>query len=272
MDIGGLPGVSGFERLVSAGCDRGRSRHRFCPRTRRWSGLSESYRLRLKRAASRTTLPLCSEEITFMPFDIDKLFVDCCSKIEQFAQEHSDETFYAFAIDASMLCFNSIEQFSQTLKKYQSRWDYETRPIKSLAEMTEEDWLYNEFALNLAEKYSGLDRSDEKKVLEVINKRRIRERAKGCKYLTEESIHILRENTGDWAYQGFADLDNGNGFNSQFYNEHYYEAMDSEDGHAPNTAYAIAMSSLIERLQHSDVFRVLKLTDDFTISWVEHSY
>lgn len=34
-----------------------------------------------------------------MSFDIDKLFVDCCSKIEQFAQEHSDEMFYAVAFD-----------------------------------------------------------------------------------------------------------------------------------------------------------------------------
>ena len=54
MDIGGLPGLNGLERLVSGmgvGCDRGRPRHRFCPRTRRWSGLSENYRLYFKGAA-----------------------------------------------------------------------------------------------------------------------------------------------------------------------------------------------------------------------------
>ena len=55
-----------------------------------------------------------------MPFNIDKLFVNSHSKIEHFAQKHSDEIFYAFAIDASMLCFNSIEQFEQTLLNYQS--------------------------------------------------------------------------------------------------------------------------------------------------------
>ncbi|NEZ60776.1 hypothetical protein D0962_18725 [Leptolyngbyaceae cyanobacterium CCMR0082] len=76
-----------------------------------------------------------------------------------------------------MLCFNSIEQFTQTLKEYQSRWTRKTRPLKSLAEMTEEDWVHDKFALTLAEKYSGLARSDEKKILEFINKRRIRERA-----------------------------------------------------------------------------------------------
>ncbi|MEM8611146.1 MAG: hypothetical protein AAGF93_03930 [Cyanobacteria bacterium P01_H01_bin.105] len=43
--------------------------------------------------------------------------------------------------------------------------------------MTEEDWIHDKFALNLAEKYGDLDRSDEKKVLEFINKRRIRKQA-----------------------------------------------------------------------------------------------
>ena len=138
--------------------------------------------------------------------------------------------------------------------------------------MAEEDWFYDKFALNVAEKYNGLDRSNEKKALEVINKRRTRQRAKGCEYHTEEGIRILRDNTGDWAYQGFANLDDGNGFDSQLYNEHYYEAMDSEDGHAPTTTYAIATSSLIERLKHSDVFRGLKLANDFAVFWVEHSY
>ncbi len=81
-----------------------------------------------------------------------------------------------------------------------------------------------EFSLNLAEEYSGLDRSDEKAVLQVINEARSRRRSEGCDYHKDEGIKELRDNTGDWAYQGFADMEDENGFDDALYNDHYYEA------------------------------------------------
>lgn len=68
---------------------------------------------------------------THMSFDVDKLIEYCEAALEAFAKDHQDETFYAFAIDADMLCLNSLEQFEITLKEYQDRWDRRTRPIGS---------------------------------------------------------------------------------------------------------------------------------------------
>jgi|GEM_PF-2925272 len=207
-----------------------------------------------------------------MAFDIDKLFVDCKAKIQFFAREHTDETFYAFAIDADMLCLNSNEEFVRLLNQYQLRWEHQTRNIESLADMTEEDMRDEKFGLDLAEQCSGLDRTDAKAVLQVINERRSRRRSEGCDYYKEEEINELRDNTGDWAYQGFANIEDENGFDSDLYNDHYYAAMKSDDGHAPHTKYAIAMTELVDRLQRSDAFDSLKRTDDFSVTWVDHSY
>lgn len=207
-----------------------------------------------------------------MPFNVGKLFAFCHSAIERFARDHSAETFYAFAIDANMLCFNSLERFAETLERYQSRWDLQTRAIESLADLTEEDWRDERFGLDLEEKYCGLDRSNSQAVLAVINKRRSRQRSNGCKYRTPDGIQGLRGNTGDWAYQGFADLEDENGFDDDLYNDHYYEAGEADDGHAPNTAYAVAMTELVDRLRGSDAFKPLILSDDFSVSWVDHDY
>lgn len=207
-----------------------------------------------------------------MAFDVDKLFTDCRAKIQQFARAHPRETFYAFAIDANMLCLNSNEQFARTLHEYQSRWERQTRTIESLAEMSEEDWRDDEFTLKLAQKHKGLDRANETAVLQVINDRRSHRRSKGCDYHKEEGIEGLRDNTGDWAYQGFADMEDQCGFDDDLYNDHYYAAMDSDNGHAPDTEYAIAMTELIDRLRRSDAFDALKRTNDFVVSWVDHSY
>lgn len=207
-----------------------------------------------------------------MGFDIDRLFVNCKAKIEQFAREHLDETFYAFAIDANMLCLNSTEQFARTLDEYQRRWERQTRNIQSVADMTEEDRHNEEFGLKLAEKYCGLDRLDEVAVLQVINENRSRRRSEGCEYHKKEGITDLRDNTGDWAYQGFAVMEDENGFDDDLYDDHYHAAMDSDDGHAPHTEYAIAMTQLVHRLRCSDAFTVLKRADDFVVTWVDHSY
>jgi hypothetical protein len=79
-------------------------------------------------------------------------------------------------------------------------------------------------------------------------------------------------NTGDWAYQGFADLTEEHGFDAELYNDHYYAAMETDDGHAPNTEYAKTMTSLVEKLKEVKAFELLNVTDDFTATWVDHSY
>ncbi len=56
-----------------------------------------------------------------MAFDVENLAAHCAKCVEEFAKDHGDERFYAFAIDASMFCLNSVEQFEGTLKEYQDR-------------------------------------------------------------------------------------------------------------------------------------------------------
>lgn len=43
-------------------------------------------------------------------FDVEKMFLPAKKAIETFAKDNQEETFYAFSIDASMLCLNSLEK------------------------------------------------------------------------------------------------------------------------------------------------------------------
>lgn len=207
-----------------------------------------------------------------MAFDVEKLLIHCKAKIQEFARQQPDETFYAFAIDANMLCLNSYEAFGRTLTEYRLRWKRQTRQIESLSDMTKEDTRDEQFGLKLAEKYGQLDRSDARAALQFINEGRFRKRSEGCDYDKDDEIEELRMNTGDWAYQGFAIMEDKNGFDGGLYNDHYYKAGDSPDGHAPNTKYAIAMTELVNRLRNSDAFEGLYRSDDFIVTWVDHDY
>ncbi|WP_445363549.1 hypothetical protein ACJJIQ_02060 [Microbulbifer sp. ANSA003] len=51
-----------------------------------------------------------------MSFDIERLYDFSVKKIRQFSEEHKDETFYAFAIDASLLYLNSVEKADERVK------------------------------------------------------------------------------------------------------------------------------------------------------------
>ena len=87
-------------------------------------------------------------------------------------------------------------------------------------------------------------------------------------YDTDELITDLKENTGDWKYQAFAEFDENSGFDMEEYNEHYHEdeefQLDSE--------YATSMDIVVENLKGSGVFNLLKKTDDFYVNRVEHNY
>lgn len=153
-------------------------------------------------------------------FDVEKMFISSKKAIENFAKEHVEENFYAFSIDANMLCLNSEEKFQKTLKYYQ-------------------------------EKYSDCNENEE--------------------------INELKYNTGDWAYQGFFDLEDG--FDYELYSEHYDIPFDNkglEDEALAklfqNTPYHRAMSQLLEKLVENGVFDSLKKTTDFKVFLSEHNY
>ena len=144
-------------------------------------------------------------------FDTEKMTEFAINKITEFAKKHPNETFYGFSIDASLLCFNSEEEFKKTLKYYQEKSD---------------------------------------------------------KYNTKERIADLKENTGDWEYQGFAEFDENSGFDWDEYNEHYHE----EEEFQLTSDYAKSMDIVVENLKKSGVFDLLKKTENFYANRVEHNY
>ncbi len=86
-------------------------------------------------------------------------------------------------------------------------------------------------------------------------------------YQAEEEIKDLKENTGDWEYQGFAQFKSYNGFDMNAYNDHYH----MDDDEQLDTDYAKAMDAVVENLKRSDAFDNLKKTDDFYVNRVEHN-
>lgn len=108
-------------------------------------------------------------------------------------------------------------------------------------------------------------------------------------YQTKQQKFNLQWNTGDWAYIGFSEFGDDNGFNSAQYDSHYkfvmelveiqseqqgfagYGPLDIPDG-ASTTPYAKAIDALLLRLIKEDAFTCLKRTPDFNAVRVEHSY
>jgi hypothetical protein len=149
-------------------------------------------------------------------FDIPKMTKVATAAISEFAKSHAHETFYSFAIDANMLCLNSIQQFEITLAEYR----------------------------NSSPEY----------------------------YSSDEDVRELRENTGDWKYQGFFHMEDFHGFDGNLYDEHYDLAGSSVDGRSPDSDYSKAMSALVSALEKENAFAELKLSDDFVVTWMDHNY
>ena len=202
-----------------------------------------------------------------MPFDLDKLEEYCNLQIEKFALKHPNEWFYAFAIDADLLCFNSIEKYQKLVNGLSKEWLKSVKPIKRWEDLTVTDHQKYETVLSLAEQYSGLDRSDKVACLAVINDGKLNRQKKGNPYDDEEQLQIMKANTGDWAYQGFATLRKKYGFDPNAYDEHY----DMEQDLQKKSEYAIAMEELLSRLKENGVFNKLHTTDDFYAIRVEHN-
>jgi len=189
-------------------------------------------------------------------FDTEQLYNFAIEKIAQFAQEHSDEVFYGFCIDAGSLCLNSIEKLYITAVEYEA---------------------------------SQLTRARNNPILAHIDDQAKRRFLEGCQRNAKSVSEFqteLKFSIGDWAYQGFADMTNLPGFDEPSYLRHYdfviglevpKEALDGPASlfipdRANDTAYARAMDSLLKRISDSGIFHLLRKTDDFSAFRVEHLY
>ena len=80
-------------------------------------------------------------------FDVDQMTRASVQAILEFSQKHRDETFYGFAVDANMLCLNSLEAFEKTLQEYSRKYpayqDDEARQMR--LKMNAGDWEYQGF-------------------------------------------------------------------------------------------------------------------------------
>lgn len=81
-------------------------------------------------------------------FDIEKLTDFAIQEIKLFAESHPDETFYGFSIDESMLCFNSVESFENTLAEYLKNYPSHYREEENILDLklNTGDWNYQGFA------------------------------------------------------------------------------------------------------------------------------
>jgi hypothetical protein len=202
-----------------------------------------------------------------MAFDIDRLFNFSIREIENFAESHQDELFYGFAIDASLLCLNSEQAAITTLLKYRDEWDRDHRVINRWEDLTSRDIDRSEYSLELEAEYCGLDLIDKDACLNIINKDRTEERAKGNPYYGNDDIYSLRFHTGDWAYH-FSDMNGTVGFDKHAYSIHY----DLSDEEQKTSAYGKAMDELLVRLVDANAFSCLNLSLNFYITRVEHLY
>lgn len=214
----------------------------------------------------RGTMELTKEKVT--TFDLNRLIDASISAITEFAKKHSQETFYAFALDANMLCLNSLECSEKSLAEYRDKWYQRTRQLSSFEEMTDDDHINDDFYLTSLVEYEIEDLNDKDACLKALNKNRSEERAKGCPYELDAEILDLKMNTGDWYYQGFFDLEEEDGFCDDLYDEHYDANMDSPTV----TEYSKTMLELIKKIEKSGVLQKLNLTKDFTTFLAEHNY
>lgn len=203
-----------------------------------------------------------------MSFDMDRLFSFVCSEVARFSETHRDETFYGFAIDAALLCFNSEECFQKSLASYQNKWEQDSRVIAGWDELTERDLSQSEYLLELTAETEGLDLGDRAACLKVINDWRVKVRAKGNPYLRKDRIKGLRYNTGDWAYQGFATMTDEVGFDDAAYAKHY----DMSERAQRVSRYGRAMDELVARAKKDKIFASLKRAPGFRVFRVEHDY
>ena len=85
-------------------------------------------------------------------------------------------------------------------------------------------------------------------------------------YSDADDIEDLKFNSGDFEYQGFAFLTKG------FVYHEYDEHCNLDWNGRASSNYTIAMEALIKKLKDQKVFKPLKITKDFKVLQVEHTY
>jgi len=80
-------------------------------------------------------------------FDISKMTEVATKAILDFSEKHENEVFYAFAIDANLLCLNSVDSFRETLNSFQLRWPDEFDSPEQIEKLRFDtgDWKYQGF-------------------------------------------------------------------------------------------------------------------------------
>jgi hypothetical protein len=205
-------------------------------------------------------------------FDVDALFKFSVKALEQLAEEHSDEIFYAFTIDDGLLCMNSEEQYQATLRKYgQNSPEYyiEAEYEKKYCPLRLESPEYYGRLFPLASTTAHLS-------FDELFERFMNETAT----LTPlEARFSVRYNSGDWEYQGFATLVKSEGYDKDLAMDAYNIVMDHPKLSTEeqiqlykDSAYYKAMLALINRLEASGVFNRFNCSDNFKTFISRHNY
>jgi len=207
-------------------------------------------------------------------YQIKTVLANTVNQINDFAKHHQDEDFYAFSIDDGMLCLSSEQGFNKVIEKYSNDWieshekiktkedleDYELEFMKELYEGMPKDML-EDMDISCLDDYidSELEMENE------INQDALKE---GNPYKKQDEINTLRNNTGDWPYQGFEDL---NFDDSPVTLAEEYIITEQE---LQNSDYAQTIKNLLTILERNKdkAFASLKCTKDFEIFKAKHQY
>jgi hypothetical protein len=83
-------------------------------------------------------------------------------------------------------------------------------------------------------------------------------------YKNPNEIEELKFNTGDWSYQGFANLNNSPGYNARLYNKFYNLGFfGGSEQELQSTAYYKAMAKLMHSIEQTETFKRMPKTVDF---------
>lgn len=142
--------------------------------------------------------------------NIEEKYLKCVDYIDKFALDHQDETFYAFAIDAGLLCMNSEEGAQKILNQYSENWEKKSGTLITLNSISSQEvesarFQYDYLTSKQKTKFENFDHylDDYISTYNELAKQNI---ANGNPYKTERKRLAIRFQTGDWAYQGFSKL------------------------------------------------------------------
>ena len=98
-------------------------------------------------------------------------------------------------------------------------------------------------------------------------------------HVNDDQVLNLEYNTGNWGYQYFADLNDGEGFDDELYSDHYHIPFENKNMNEQQlanlfskTPYHQAMSLLLEKLNDANIFELLHKTQNFKAFLSEHDY